>query len=142
MKQERNFSFINPLFSVKIILLIIAVCYRYFLQPRSTRNRPSFTHSTPPGTRLSSDNSLGSLRLQVQYTEDKVFPAQVYEPLRTLLLQSVHTTPITSSAVYILGEVVSSKMDIAQPLVKVFMHHNQIVSIIRLLANHEVSGLT
>ncbi|KAK9888486.1 hypothetical protein WA026_000737 [Henosepilachna vigintioctopunctata] len=114
----------------------------YFLQPRSTRNRPSFTISTPPGTRLSCDNSLGSLRLQVQYTEDKVFPAEIYDPLRRMLLQSVHTTPITSSAVYILGEVISSKMDIAQPLVKIFMHHNEVVSIIRLLANHEVSGLT
>lgn len=47
-------------------------------------------HSTPPGTRLSSDNSLGSLRLQVQYTEDRVFPANVYDNLKNLLLQSIH----------------------------------------------------
>lgn len=66
--------------------------FRYFLQPRSSRNRPSYACSTPPGTRLSVDNSLGSLRIQVQYTADHVFPARVYEPLRSLLLQSVHTT--------------------------------------------------
>lgn len=45
--------------------------------------------STPPGTRLSIDNSLGSLRLQVQYTADHVFPAPIYESLKNLLLQSV-----------------------------------------------------
>lgn len=50
--------------------------------------------------------------------------------------------PVTSSAVYILGEIVASKMDIAQPLVRVFMHHNQIVPIIRTLANAEISNLT
>lgn len=59
-----------------------------------------------------------------------------------LLILHFSFQPITSSAVYILGEVISSKMDIAQPLVKLFLHHNEIVSIIRLLANHEVSGLT
>lgn len=114
----------------------------YLLQPRPSRNRPCWLHSTPPGTRLSSDNSLGSLRLQVQYTEDKVFPATVYDRLLRLLLQSVDTNPITSSSVYILGEIISSKTEIAQPLVKIFMHHNEIVPIIRMLANYEVSGLT
>lgn len=63
---------------------------RYYLQPRSGKNRPFLTHSTPPGTRLSSDNSLGSLRLQIQYTEDRVFPANVYDDLKNLLLQSIH----------------------------------------------------
>ncbi|GLV39157.1 Ras GTPase activating protein 1 [Carabus blaptoides fortunei] len=114
----------------------------YFLQPRSTKNRPSKSCSTPPGTRLSSDNSLGSLRLKIQYTADHVFPSEAYEPLCALLLQSVDVSPITSSTVYILGEIVSSKMEAAQPLVRVFMHHGKIVPIIRALANSEISKLT
>ncbi|EFA04666.1 GTPase-activating protein isoform X1 [Tribolium castaneum] len=114
----------------------------YFLQPRSAKNRPSFTYSTPPGTRLSKDNSLGSLRLQVQYNEDRVFPAEIYESLKHLLLKSVDTKPITSSAVYVLGEIISSKMEIAQPLVRIFMHHGQIVPIIKALADAEISMLT
>ncbi|KAJ8950517.1 hypothetical protein NQ318_015261 [Aromia moschata] len=113
----------------------------YFLQPRSGKNRPFLTHSTPPGTRLSSDNSLGSLRLQVQYTEDRVFPANVYDHLKHLLLQSIHIQPITATSVYILGEIVN-KMDIAQPLVRIFMHYDKIVPIIRALANVEISNVT
>nr|AJE26302.1 Ras GTPase-activating protein [Microdera dzhungarica] len=114
----------------------------YFLQPRSAKNRPSFTYSTPPGTRLSKDNSLGSLRLQIHYNEDRVFPAEIYKSLKDLLLTSVQTRPITSSAVYFLGEIISSKMEIAQPLVRIFMHHGQIVPIIKALADAEISMLT
>lgn len=43
---------------------------------------------------------------------------------------------------YILGEIVTSKMEAAQPLVRIFMHHGQIVPIIRALANFEISKLT
>lgn len=72
------------------IILLYLLLFRYFLQPRSGKNKPN-TCSTPPGNRLSVDNSLGSLRLQVQYTADHVFPAHVYDPLRSLLLDSVNT---------------------------------------------------
>ncbi|CAH0558267.1 unnamed protein product [Brassicogethes aeneus] len=113
----------------------------YFLQPRSGKNRPSITNSTPPGTRLSGDNSLGSLRLQVQYTEDRVFPASVYDNLKNLLLESIHIQPITATSVYILGEIIN-KLDIAQPLVRVFLHHQEIVPIIKELANVEIGNLT
>lgn len=74
--------------------MIFSSLRRYYLQPRSAKNRPSFTYSTPPGTRLSTDNSLGSLRLQVQYNEDRVFPAVIYEPLRNLLLKSVQDAKV------------------------------------------------
>ncbi|XP_017777247.1 PREDICTED: GTPase-activating protein isoform X2 [Nicrophorus vespilloides] len=114
----------------------------YFLQPRSSKNKPHVSVSTPPGTRLSIDNSLGSLRLQVQYTADHVFPAKVYEPLRNLLLDSVNVRPIINSPVYLLGDIVSSKMDVAQPLVRIFMHHEKIVPIIRALADAEISNVT
>ncbi|XP_034947168.1 ras GTPase-activating protein 3 [Chelonus insularis] len=112
----------------------------YFLQPRATKHRPSkITHnSTPPGTLP----SLGSLRLKIHYTADYVFPSEMYDRLRSLLLQSVNVQPITASAVYILGEIVSSKMEAAQPLVKVLVHHGQLVSVIRALASHEISKLT
>lgn len=50
--------------------------------------------------------------------------------------------PITSSAAYILGEIVTSKMEAAQPLVRVMTHHGQIVSIIRALAKWEISKVT
>jgi len=50
--------------------------------------------------------------------------------------------PVTSSAAYILGEIVSSKVDAAQPLVRVFMHYGQIVPMIRSLAKWEISKVT
>ncbi|XP_026726265.1 GTPase-activating protein [Trichoplusia ni] len=100
--------------------------------------------ATPPGTRLSAAGSatLGSLRLLLQYTVDHVFPLQHYRTLEELFLRSVHQKPITASAVYILGEIVSSKTDAAQPLVRLFTHHDLIVPIVRELADAEISALT
>ncbi|KAH0949487.1 hypothetical protein HN011_005751 [Eciton burchellii] len=112
----------------------------YFLQPRAAKHRPSkiSNNSTPPGTLP----GLGSLRLKIHYTADHVFPSEVYDRLRSLLLESVNVQPITSSAVYILGEIVASKMEAAQPLVRVLVHHGQLVSVMRALASHEISKLT
>ncbi|KAJ2943831.1 hypothetical protein O0L34_g8159 [Tuta absoluta] len=100
--------------------------------------------ATPPGTRLSAAGSatLGSLRLLLQYTVDHVFPLLHYRQLEELFLRSVNQKPITASAVYILGEVVSSKTDAAQPLVRLFTHHDLIVPIVRELALAEISQLT
>uniref|UniRef100_A0A2A4JGF1 Ras-GAP domain-containing protein n=1 Tax=Heliothis virescens TaxID=7102 RepID=A0A2A4JGF1_HELVI len=100
--------------------------------------------ATPPGTRLSAAGSatLGSLRLLLQYTVDHVFPLQHYRALEELFLRSVHQKPITASAVYILGEIVSSKTDAAQPLVRLFTHHDLIVPIVKELADAEISALT
>ncbi|CAH1643327.1 unnamed protein product [Spodoptera littoralis] len=100
--------------------------------------------ATPPGTRLSAAGSatLGSLRLLLQYTVDHVFPLQHYRTLEELFLRSVHQKPITASAVYILGEIVSSKTDAAQPLVRLFTHHDLIVPIVKELADAEISALT
>ncbi|XP_012228445.1 ras GTPase-activating protein 3 isoform X1 [Linepithema humile] len=112
----------------------------YFLQPRAAKHRPSKipSNSTPPGTLP----GLGSLRLKIHYTADHVFPSEMYDKLKSLLLQSVNVQPITSSAVYILGEIVASKMEAAQPLVRVLAHHGQLVSVMRALASHEISKLT
>lgn len=113
----------------------------YFLQPRTSQSRPARSCATPPGTRLSSDNSLGSLRLKLVYTADHVFPLATYDSLLNLLIQSLDT-PITLSAVHILGEVVSNKTEVAQPLVRLFTYESLISPIIKALADHEISKLT
>lgn len=60
----------------------------YFLQPRDNSNKS-----------VKADE-LGSLRLNIVYTEDHVFPTEHYNPLRDLLLQSAHgevsALPLTS----------------------------------------------
>lgn len=120
----------------------------YYLQPRTTS--PSFRSlnttprscATPPGTRLSVDSTIGSLRLNLNYTADHVFPLATYDDLLNQLLESVDQRPITVSSVYILGELVSGKTEVAQPLVRLFTHTERIAPIIKALADHEISNLT
>lgn len=121
----------------------------YYLQPRSlsstTRSVNSTTTrscATPPGTRLSGDSTIGSLRLKILYTADHVFPLATYDDLMNLLLESVDQRPITLSSVFILGELVSCKTDVSQPLVRLFTHTGRIAPIIKALADHEISNLT
>lgn len=113
----------------------------YYFQPRATLSRPMRSCATPPGTRLSSDNSLGSLRLKLVYTADHVFPLATYDNLLNLLIQSLEQ-PITISPIYILGELISNKTEISQPLVRLFTHENLISPTIKALADHEISKLT
>lgn len=114
----------------------------YFLQPRSTHSRPARSCATPPGTRLSSDSSIGSLRLNLHYTADHVFPLATYDSLLNLVIQSVDQHPVTASAVYLLGELISNKTEVAQPLVRLFTYKNLIGPMIKALADHEISKLT
>ncbi|XP_058446512.1 GTPase-activating protein [Malaya genurostris] len=114
----------------------------YYLQPRTSHSRPSRTCATPPGTRLSCDNSLGSLRLKLNYTADHVFPLATYDQLLNILIQSIDQKPITSSAVHILGEIIQNKTEVAQPLVRLFTYTNLIAPMIKSLADHEISKLT
>ncbi|XP_035900051.1 GTPase-activating protein isoform X2 [Anopheles stephensi] len=114
----------------------------YFLQPRTSQSRPMRTCATPPGTRLSCDNSLGSLRLKLNYTSDHVFPLATYDQLYNVLIQSIDQKPITASAVHILGEISHNKTEVAQPLVRLFTHTNVIAPMIKALADHEISKLT
>lgn len=113
----------------------------YYFQPRTTLARAPRSCATPPGTRLSSDNSLGSLRLKLVYAADHVFPLATYDNLLNLLAQSLDQ-PITTSTVHILGELVSNKTEVAQPLVRLFTHKNLISPMIKALADHEISKLT
>lgn len=101
----------------------------YFLQPRDVSTKIQKTE-------------LGSLRLKIYYTSDHVFSSQFYDPLRKLILKSPKCKPITSSAAYILGEIVQNKIDAAQPLVKVFMHEGKILDLIESLAEQEISKVT
>ncbi|XP_055606604.1 GTPase-activating protein [Uranotaenia lowii] len=114
----------------------------YYLQPRTSHSRPTRTCATPPGTRLSCDNSLGSLRLKLNYTADHVFPLATYDQLLNILIQSIDQKPITSSAVHILGEIIQNKTEVAQPLVRLFTYTNLIAPMIKALADHEISKLT
>lgn len=113
----------------------------YYLQARPSQSRPTQSCATPPGTRLSVDNSLGSLRLKINYVVDQVFPLATYDALLNVLVESVQQRPVTTTLVYILGEV-ASKLEVAQPLVRLFTHQKLIAPMIRALADHEISKLT
>lgn len=106
----------------------------YFLQPHKNQDKVSSIYLD--------DNGLSSLRLKIHYTVDHVFPSHMYDELRSLLLQSPAVQPITSSACYLLGEIIPSKVDAAQPLVRILLHHGQIVPMIKALAKWEISKVT
>ncbi|KAJ7402302.1 Ras GTPase-activating protein 3 [Pitangus sulphuratus] len=98
----------------------------YFLQPRDNGNK-----SLKP-------DDLGSLRLNVVYTEDHVFSSDYYSPLRDVLLKSADVEPVSASAAHILGEVCREKQEAAIPLVRLFLHYGRIVPFISAIANAEV----
>uniref|UniRef100_A0A9J8DEA9 Ras GTPase-activating protein 2 n=2 Tax=Cyprinus carpio carpio TaxID=630221 RepID=A0A9J8DEA9_CYPCA len=99
----------------------------YFLQPRDNGNKS-----------VKADE-LGSLRLNIIYTEDHVFPTEHYNPLRDLLLQSAHLEPVSASAAHILGEVCREKQEAAVPLVRLFLHYGKIVPFLSAIAHAEIS---
>ncbi|KAE8625545.1 hypothetical protein XENTR_v10006314 [Xenopus tropicalis] len=98
----------------------------YFLQPRDN------------GKSVKPDD-LGSLRLNVVYTEDHVFPSEYYSPLRDLVLKSGDVEPVSASAAHVLGEVCREKQEAAIPLVRLFLHYGKIVPFISAIANAEVN---
>ncbi|XP_077293823.1 ras GTPase activating protein 1 [Arctopsyche grandis] len=99
--------------------------------------------STPSGTQYSNitPTSLGSLRLNLHHTLDRVLPSQAYDGLRSLLLQQPQFQPITSSAVFILGKIVNVK-DLAQPLVRLLTYDDLLIPTVKALADAELSTLT
>ncbi|XP_026110502.1 ras GTPase-activating protein 3 isoform X2 [Carassius auratus] len=100
----------------------------YFLQPRDNGNKS-----------VKADE-LGSLRLNIIYTEDHVFPTEHYNPLRDLLLlQSTHVEPVSASAAHILGEVCREKQEAAVPLVRLFLHYGKIVPFLSAIAHAEIN---
>ncbi|OWF54600.1 ras GTPase-activating protein 3-like [Mizuhopecten yessoensis] len=85
-----------------------------------------------------SNQDLGALRLKISYTSEHVFKSEYYNDLRELLLQSVNTEPVSSSAAAILGDVVESRQDAAQPIMRIFLHHKKLVPFVRALARAEI----
>ncbi|XP_055492599.1 ras GTPase-activating protein 3 [Leucoraja erinacea] len=82
---------------------------------------------------------LGSLRLNIVYTEDHVFPCHYYDPLRDLTIKSADAEPVSSSAAHVLGEVCREKQQAAMPLVRLFLHYGRIVPFISAIANAEIN---
>ncbi|XP_051560874.1 ras GTPase-activating protein 3 isoform X3 [Myxocyprinus asiaticus] len=99
----------------------------YFLQPRDNGNKS-----------VKADE-LGSLRLNIVYTEDHVFSTEHYNPLRDLLLQSAHVQPVSASAAHILGEACREKHEAAVPLVRLFLHYGKIVPFLSAIAHAEIN---
>uniref|UniRef100_A0A2K5RIW6 RAS p21 protein activator 3 n=1 Tax=Cebus imitator TaxID=2715852 RepID=A0A2K5RIW6_CEBIM len=99
----------------------------YFLQPRDN------------GSKSLKPDDLGSLRLNVVYTEDHVFSSDYYRPLRDLLLKSADVEPVSASAAHILGEVCREKQEAAVPLVRLFLHYGRVVPFISAIASGEVT---
>ncbi|KAF2979216.1 hypothetical protein EK904_004241 [Melospiza melodia maxima] len=95
---------------------------RYLLQPRENGNKSSKT------------DDLGSLRLNICYTEDCVLPSEYYSSLRNLLLKSSDVQPISASAAYILSEVCRDKCDAVLPLVRLLLHHHKLVPFVAAVA--------
>ncbi|XP_078694810.1 ras GTPase-activating protein 3-like isoform X2 [Branchiostoma floridae x Branchiostoma belcheri] len=101
----------------------------YLLQPRDS-TRPS-------------KPCQGSLRLNINYTEDHIFPSHYYDSLCNLLLKSPDVDPLSSSAVNIYGEVMKDKLEeAARPLVRLFLHHGSLLPLISALADREVAKMT
>ncbi|XP_062438370.1 ras GTPase-activating protein 2 isoform X2 [Rhea pennata] len=94
----------------------------YLLQPRENGNKSSKT------------DDLGSLRLNICYTEDYVLPSEYYASLRNLLLKSSDVQPISASAAYILSEVCRDKYDAVLPLVRLLLHHHKLVPFVTAVA--------
>ncbi|MED6275978.1 Ras GTPase-activating protein 3, partial [Characodon lateralis] len=99
----------------------------YFLQPREN------------GGKSVKVEDLGSLRLNIVYTEDHVFPSEHYTPLRDLLLQSANVEPVSASTAHVLGEVCREKQEAAIPLVRLFLHYGKIVPFISVIAHAEIN---
>jgi Ras GTPase-activating protein 3 len=82
---------------------------------------------------------LGTMRLSVSYSQDRIFPFEMYRPLQTLLLQTLEVLDITDSALYILSEVYKDKSSMARSLVRIFFKLGSLEQLLKRLIEHEVS---
>uniref|UniRef100_A0A6Q2Z6Z3 Ras GTPase-activating protein 2 n=1 Tax=Esox lucius TaxID=8010 RepID=A0A6Q2Z6Z3_ESOLU len=89
----------------------------YYLQPRDN-----------VGGKPVKVDELGSLRLNIVYTEDHV------KPFMFLSCQ-----PVSASAAHILGEACREKQEAAIPLVRLFLHYGNIVPFLSAIAHAEVN---
>ncbi|KAJ8368136.1 hypothetical protein SKAU_G00081640 [Synaphobranchus kaupii] len=98
----------------------------YLLQPKGN------------GSKSSKAEDLGTLRLNVTYTEDNVLPSDCYTPLRTLLLKSPEVKPISASAAHILGDICRERYEAVLPVVRLLLHHNRLVPFVSAIAELEL----
>uniref|UniRef100_A0A4W5MSW2 RAS p21 protein activator 2 n=1 Tax=Hucho hucho TaxID=62062 RepID=A0A4W5MSW2_9TELE len=94
----------------------------------------------PKGNGKSKTDDLGSLRLNVTYTEDNVLPSACYTPLRTLLLKSPDIKPISASAAHILGDICRERYEAVLPVVRLLLHHSRLVSFVSAIAALELEN--
>ncbi|XP_036441004.1 ras GTPase-activating protein 2 [Colossoma macropomum] len=99
----------------------------YLLQPRGNGTKPK-------------PDDLGSLRLNVTYTEDNVLPSSCYIPLRNLLLKSPDVQPISASAAHILGDVCRDRSEASLPVVRLLLHHNRLLPFLTAIAALELDN--
>uniref|UniRef100_A0A6Q2Z1U8 RAS p21 protein activator 3 n=1 Tax=Esox lucius TaxID=8010 RepID=A0A6Q2Z1U8_ESOLU len=93
----------------------------YYLQPRDN-----------VGGKPVKVDELGSLRLNIVYTEDHV--SHYFTFFMFLSCQ-----PVSASAAHILGEACREKQEAAIPLVRLFLHYGNIVPFLSAIAHAEVN---
>nr|XP_006637884.1 PREDICTED: ras GTPase-activating protein 2 isoform X1 [Lepisosteus oculatus] len=98
----------------------------YLLQPKDNGNKTSKV------------DDLGSLRLNITYTEDNVLPSKYYTPLRDLLLKSPDVKHISASAAHILGDICRERYEAVLPVVRLLLHHNRLVPFVTAIAALEL----
>uniref|UniRef100_A0A674DQ46 RAS p21 protein activator 2 n=1 Tax=Salmo trutta TaxID=8032 RepID=A0A674DQ46_SALTR len=113
-------------FEVNVIYIWQLMASQYLLQPK--------------GNGKSKTDDLGSLRLNVTYTEDNVLPSACYTPLRTLLLKSPDIKPISASAAHILGDICRERYEAVLPVVRLLLHHSRLVSFVSAIAALELEN--
>ncbi|KAJ8280537.1 hypothetical protein GJAV_G00056010 [Gymnothorax javanicus] len=99
----------------------------YLLQPKGNGNKSSKA------------DDLGSLRLNVTYTEDNVLPSECYTALRTLLLKSPEVKPISASAAHILGDICRERYEAVLPVVRLLLQYNRLVPFVSAIAELELT---
>lgn len=99
----------------------------YLLQPRGNGTKPK-------------PDDLGSLRLNVTYTEDNVLPSPCYVPLRNLLLRSPDVKPVSASAAHILGDVCRDRYEASLPVVRLLLHHNRLLPFLTSISALELEN--
>ncbi|MGH0145664.1 UNVERIFIED_CONTAM: hypothetical protein FKN15_015299 [Acipenser sinensis] len=98
----------------------------YLLQPKDNGNKTSKT------------DDLGSLRVNLTYTEDHVLPSNYYISLRDLLLKSPDVKPISASAAHVLCDICRERYEAVLPVVRLLLHYNKLVPFVTAVAELEL----
>ncbi|RXM36426.1 Ras GTPase-activating protein 2 [Acipenser ruthenus] len=99
---------------------------KYLLQPKDNGNKTSKT------------DDLGSLRVNLTYTEDHVLPSNYYISLRDLLLKSPDFKPISASAAHVLCDICRERYEAVLPVVRLLLHYSKLVPFVTAVAELEL----